>query len=177
MCACVPLHLVWQNGILPHIHFSRSVSAMSCEPVYHYNTCRHLGKGVTGVWCFLEVHRVHRPWEDPAAIRLGAPSFTFSFLTLKAKLLCQFWLRHNFLNLIFKIYFFFKKHSLKMTETASHHWRILCCRRQDPWFLASPVVHTSFHYLPSGTPLQWLRASDFTALLRSRLIYSLPPGS
>ena len=61
----------------------------------------YLGKGITGVWCFLEAHRVHRPWEDPAAIRLGAPSFTFSFLTLKAKLLCQFWLRHsNFFNLI-----------------------------------------------------------------------------
>ena len=31
-----------------------------------------------------------------------------------------------------------------MTETASHHWRTLCCRRQDPWFSASPMVRTSF---------------------------------
>ena len=31
-----------------------------------------------------------------------------------------------------------------MTETASHHWRTLCCRRQDPWFSASRMVRTSF---------------------------------
>lgn len=106
MCACIYLHLVWQNGILPRIHFSRSVSALSCEPVYHY-IYRHLGKGVTGVWCFLEVHRVHRPWEDPAAIRLGLLASPLVFLPQKLNC-CQFWLRHNFLNLIFKNFYFLK---------------------------------------------------------------------
>ena len=46
-----------------------------------------------------------------------------------------------------------------MTETASHHWRILCCRHQDPWFLASPMVCTSFHYLLIGTAIPRSRAS------------------
>lgn len=29
-----------------------------------------------------------------------------------------------------------------MTKTASHHWRTLCCRRQDPWFLGNQTACT-----------------------------------